>query len=173
MKRTILHEGRYARFVRVDGWEYVERTTSTGIVLIVALTDDGRLVLLEQYRHPVGRTVIELPAGLVGDVPGEREESMEVAAKRELLEETGWAARSMTFLTEGPPSSGISAESITFFRATGLAKVGDGGGDDSESIIVHEVPLPDVERWLESQRHAGHAIDPKIYAALWFLRDSA
>ena len=109
MKET-LHEGQYVRLVRENGWEFVERTIPTGIVLIVAVTEDDRVLLLEQFRPPVGRPTIELPAGLAGDIPGHRDENMATAARRELLEETGYRATDMVCLTEGPPSPGISSE---------------------------------------------------------------
>ena len=54
----------------------------------------------------------------------------------------------------------------------GLTRVGDGGGDASENIVVHEVPLADVEEWLEGQRRAGKGVDLKIWAGMYFLRDA-
>ena len=167
--KDVLYEGAFSRFVRDGRWEYVERRNVSGIVVIVALTDEGRVLLLEQYRAPVGKAVIELPAGLAGDLPGASDEPLIEAAKRELEEETGYRARSMERLTEGPPSAGITSEVLTLFFARGLKKVGPGGGDEEEDITVHEVPLEEVERWLDDKHRAGYPIDMKIFAGLYFL----
>ena len=108
----VLAEGRYLRLVTSDGWNYAERTRATGAVVVVAVTDEGRLLLTEQYRIPVAARVIELPAGIVGDEPGRESESFESAARRELLEETGYETGALTELTHGPPSAGFSSEMV-------------------------------------------------------------
>ena len=169
-EERVLAEGRHIRLVRRRGWEYADRPNATGIVAILAITDDNRLVLTEQDREPVRKSVIELPAGLAGDVSGEADEALATAAHRELLEETGYQADGMVYLTEGPPSAGLSTEVITFYRATGLRKVGAGGGVDHEKIEVHEVPLAEVDNWLREAASAGRLIDPKIYTGLYFVR---
>ena len=168
-RRRVIHEGKYLRFVISGRWEWAERVNCTGIVIIVCLTGEKKLVLVEQHRVAVGKSVIELPAGLVNDIPGAPSETLESAAKRELWEETGYEARSMTPLTEGPVSAGMSAESITFFLAGRTRKTGRGGGDDTESIRVHEVPLKGVAEWLASMCRKGRLVDPKVYAGLYFL----
>jgi ADP-ribose pyrophosphatase len=166
--QQILAAGRFVRLVSDGGWEYAERVGSTGVVTIVAVTDEGRLLLAEQYRRPVGRRVIELPAGLAGDIDGAESEEFAAAARRELLEETGYRAERMTWLTEGPSSAGLSSEVITFFLATGLEKTGPGGGDGSEQIEVHEVPLDSAAEWLAARAKDGTYVDPKVYAGLYF-----
>ncbi len=166
--REIQWTGKFIQVVTDGGWEYVERVNTTGIIGIVPITDDGKLVLVEQYRPPVKCNVIELPAGLVGDVAGQEDEAMSVAAERELLEETGYRAGRMVRLFEGVASAGLSAERMTFFLATGLQKVHEGGGDESEDIVVHEVPISEVTGWLASRRAEGMLIDIKIYSALAF-----
>ena len=165
-KRT-LWEGRYLNLVMRGSWEYVERRNITGIVCLVAVTDDRKLVLVEQYRPPVGKRVIELPAGLVGDVPGAEAEALETAARRELLEETGYRAGRLERLFDGAPSAGLCDEHITFFLATGLEKVGAGGGDDSEDIAVHEVPLAGLLDWLRARQAGGAIVDAKIFSPLY------
>ena len=120
----ILAEGRHVRLVRRGTWEYAERTNAKMAVLVAAVTDEQKLLLVEQERIPVGKPVIELPAGLVGDDPGFEDERASDTAKRELIEETGYEAAEMTFLAEGPPSAGMTNERVTFFRASGLKKVG-------------------------------------------------
>jgi len=164
-----IYEGKFLRVRRKGHWEYVERRKVSGIVGIVAITPAGKLILVEQFRAPLGRDVIELPAGLAGDVAGQETEEMANAARRELLEETGYEAADMVEVAEGPPSAGLSTEVITLFRATGLKKTGDGGGDASEKITVHEVPLADVREWLHAQAAAGKAIDIKVWAGLYFV----
>ena len=169
----VLAEGKYARLVNRGGWEFVERRDRCGIVGIVALTDAGRLVLVEQYRPPVDARVVELPAGLVGDVPGHEAESLADGARRELFEETGYRCRDMLLVASGPPSAGLSAEVMSFFMATGLEKAGPGGGDASEDIQVHEVPLGEARGWLEEQAARGALIDLKVYAGLYFAERGA
>lgn len=169
-RNGVLGNGRFLRLVSHNGWEYVERQQTSGIVVIVAVTRARKLLLIEQFRPPVGKRVIELPAGLAGDTQDFDGESLETAARRELLEETGYAAGSMTRLTAGPISAGLSTEILTFYRARGLRKVGDGGGDHSEDIQVHEVPLDDVDRWLGSREDADTIIDPKVYIGLYFAQ---
>lgn len=168
--REVLYGGRHVRFVRRGGWEYVERPHVTGIVGIVAVTDAGELVLVEQYRPPVSANVIELPAGLVGDQPGQEGEALLDAAGRELEEETGFRGATIEPLVVGAPSAGISSEITTLVRARGLTRVGPGGGDAHERITVHVVPLAQVERWLAARAAEGTVIDLKVYAALHFVR---
>jgi ADP-ribose pyrophosphatase len=167
-RKQIVAAGKYVRLVNCGGWEFVERTTSTGIVVLVAVTDERKLILVEQYRPPVDSRVVELPAGLAGDLPGEELEELATAARRELLEETGYEAQEMTYLTQGPPSAGLSTEIVTLFLARGLTKTDAGGGDDSEDIEVHEVALDAALDWLEEKAAAGALIDPKVYTGLFF-----
>lgn len=165
----VLHQGRYVRLVRKNGWEFVERDGITGIVVVVAVTEDQRLLLVEQHRIPLDGRVIELPAGMVGDRPEARDESFAAAARRELIEETGYEAAALHPLTCGPYSPARSNALYTFFRASGLRRVGEGGGDEHEDIEVHAIPLAEVHDWLEQKAAAGLMIDPKIYAGLYFL----
>lgn len=169
-ERKVLAQGRHLRFVVEDGWEYVERNAVSGIAVIVSVTQDDRLLLVEQYRPPVRARVIELPAGLAGDVAGHEGEDLADAARRELLEETGYLAESLLELTGGPPSVGVSSEVVTFFRAVGLHKAGPGGGDGSESIVLHEVGLDVVDTFLSAKAAEGLLVDPKVYAGLYLLR---
>lgn len=168
---TTLYDGKYVRLVKQGKWEFVKRKNVTGIVVIAAVTDDRKVILVEQYRAPVGGRVIELPAGLAGDIAGQETEELAAAAKRELLEETGFEAERMEQVAVGPVSAGIVDEVMTLFSATGLRKVGPGEGDGSEDITTHEVPLADVEAWLaERQRRDRCLVDIKLYAGLYFAR---
>ena len=166
----VLATGRYLTLVDENGWEYVTRAGVTGIVVIVAVTDEQRLVLVEQYRPAVHKRVVELPAGLVGDVEGRQAESLLDAAARELEEETGYRANELVALGEGPIAVGVSDEVVSFFQARGLARVGAGGGDETEDIAVREVPLAALRSFLAAQQEAGLGVDPKIYAGLFLAR---
>jgi ADP-ribose pyrophosphatase len=167
---SLLFEGKHLRVKSEGRWEYVERCKAKAGVVIVALTPEDKLVLVEQFRIPVHARVIEFPAGLAGDLQEHQEEELEVAARRELLEETGYASDQWQCLTDpGPPSAGLSNELVVFFRARNLHKVAAGGGEESEAITVHEVALRDLMEWLEHQARQGVLIDPKIYAGLYFL----
>lgn len=158
-----LYSGNFINLYSKNGWEFVKRSNCTGILFVYAVNDRQQLVLVEQYRIPVEKYVIELPAGLVGDV--DEAESMDQAARRELLEETGYSAAKMVQIFEGPISAGLTANIGTLFRATGLTKESRGGGDSTESIVVHEVALAELDEWLAEQQAAGKLIDHKIHTA--------
>lgn len=166
--KILVTPGKHVNFVSRAGWEYVERPNITGIVAIIAVTDDGNILFVEQYRPPVDKRVIELPAGLAGDVAGHESEELSAAARRELLEETGYEARQMTQLTEAFSSAGITDELITLFRATGLRRVGEAAGDGNEQLVLHEVPLKSAMDWLRGQVQNGRGIDMKVFAGLYF-----
>ena len=166
-KPQVIAQGRWLTFIDDSGWEYVTRPGVTGIVVIVAVTAERRLVLVEQYRPAVQQRVIELPAGLVGDADGRRAESLTDAATRELEEETGYRADEMRLLFEGPIAVGVSDETVSFFHARGLARVGAGGGDETEDITVHEVALAGLREFLSAQQRKGLGVDPKIFAGLF------
>ncbi|GAB2491536.1 NUDIX hydrolase [Arenimonas alkanexedens] len=164
---TTLCEGTYLRLVRRGHWEYAERTNAGSAVIVIAVTPEDKLLFVEQFRIPMGAPTIEMPAGLVGDL--DAHDTMEAAAKRELLEETGWQADEVKVLMVGPTSSGMSNELIAFVRARGLTRIHAGGGDDSEDITVHEVPVADAPRWLAAKMAQGYSMDPKLWAGLWLL----
>src|SRR5690349_8840421 len=113
--RTTLCTGRFLALVREGHWEYADRTNATGAAIIVAVTDEQKLLLVEQYRIPVHARTIELPAGIIGDEPGSGNEDHAEAAGRELEEETGYRAGHMETLTHGPASSGLTSETVTLF----------------------------------------------------------
>ncbi len=164
------YAGRYLSLLERDGWEFASRSNASGVVILVPVTEEGEIVLVEQFRKPIGKNIIELPAGLVGDHE-DPDESILQAAKRELKEETGFEAAQLELLMECPNSAGMSDEIISFVMASGLRRIGPGGGDDSEDIQVHTIPLEEVDHWLREQRAAGKPTDPKIYAALYWLSE--
>ncbi|MBC8351952.1 MAG: NUDIX hydrolase [Planctomycetes bacterium] len=165
----IIAETKHLRFVERDGWSYVERPTANGVVCIVACTDDNKLVLVEQYRPPVDRRVIELPAGLSGDLSEIAGEPLEAAARRELLEETGYEAGELRRCVDVASSAGLTNEVVTFFVAAKLQKVASGGGDESEDITVREIALNELDVWLTQAHESGKMIDAKVYGGLYLL----
>ena len=170
MDQTIetLYEGRWLRLCKRGTWEYAERTHANGMaVIIIAVTAEDRVLFVEQHRVPLGSRTIEMPAGLVGD--DHAADTLASAARRELIEETGYEAAHVEVLMSGPTSAGMSNERIAFVRATGLRRVGPGGGVAGENIEVHEVPRPDAPAWLMRKHAEGFELDLKLWGALWML----
>lgn len=162
-----IYRGKFLTYRKTSAnWEYVTRSKAKGVVAILAITDDKQVVLTEQYRPPVGRNVIELPAGLAGDIPLQEEEPLVTAAKRELKEETGYEAKNWTILSEGTSSAGLTDEFVTMFYATGLTRMTQGGGVGGEKIKVHFVHQADVTKWCRDCQSEGKYVDFKIFAAL-------
>jgi ADP-ribose pyrophosphatase len=166
-ERITLYKGKYLALVKEGRWEYADRVGATGAAIILAVTPEQKVLLVEQYRIPVHALTIELPAGITGDT-GENESDAD-AAKRELLEETGWEASKMEALITGPASSGLTSETVTIFLATNLKRIHAGGGIENEKITVHEIPLKELDGWLARKRSEGCLIEPKLYAGLYFL----
>ena len=164
--KTILHEGKFLRLINNDGWEYVERTNCSDIVVIFNITKDNKVIFVEQFRPPVGANVIEFPAGLVGD---KGTETIATAVMRELFEETGYKADKIIKLFSGPNSSGSSANLLTFVLTPNIVKVGEALGDGHEKIIVHEVDYDNISNWIKETQETGKLISPRIYIGLYFL----
>lgn len=162
----ILGEGKWLRLVREGRWEFVQRVNTTGIVVLIAVTDADELLCVEQHRPAVGARVIDVPAGLVGDMGAE---TLEEAAARELVEETGYAAGRFERLATATPSPGLSAEVVDFLRAHDVRKVGPGGGDDTEDLVAHAVPLAGIDAWIGRMEAEGALVDAKLYASLYLL----
>ena len=162
-----LQRGNHLTFLSDHDWEYVTRTHATGVVGSIAVNDEKQLVLVEQYRAPVAVNVLELPAGLVGD--GEPE-SLEKAAHRELLEETGYSAESIEPLFAGPSSAGLADEVVHLVRAHGLRRTQSGGGIEGESIVVHRVPLHGLESFIEDFEASNGMVDFKVRLAAHLVR---
>ena len=160
-------EGKFITAKRRGRWEYVGRARGISAAVIIALDDagDGRhIILVDQFRVPLGRRCIELPAGLVGDETAG--EAPSLAAARELEEETGYHAGRMVDLGEYWSSPGMVSESFRLFRALDLVKTGDGGGVPGEDIRVHRVPLANLADWIAEQRKQGYAVDVKLLTLL-------
>ncbi|MGH8482521.1 MAG: NUDIX hydrolase [Nevskiaceae bacterium] len=168
-KPESLHQGKYLELLRDGRWEFVRRVKARGAVFILAVTDAKELVLVEQYRVPVAERTLELPAGIYGDEDSHADETPEHCALRELEEETGFRGKVARLLLSGPVAPGLTSEIMYLVRVAGLAKVHAGGGVGGEEITVHTVPLKDVAAWLERKRGEGFQVEPRIYAALYFI----
>ncbi|MDZ4276371.1 MAG: NUDIX hydrolase [Erythrobacter sp.] len=159
-------EGRFITAKKRGRWEYVGRARGIRAAVIIALDDDTdgtrHVILVSQYRVPLGRFCLELPAGLVGDDAGGEGEDALTAAARELEEETGYRAARLEVLGEFYSSPGMVSEAFTLMRARDLTRVGEGGGTEGENITVHRVALRDLSRFVAEWRRAGHAVDVRI-----------
>jgi len=154
-------EGRFITAKREGKWEYVSRSRGIKAAVILAI-DSEHVLLVEQYRVPLGKNCIELPAGLVGDHDHNSDEEMSAAAIRELEEETGYRAETMEDCGEFYSSPGMVSESFSLFKASGLTKVSEGGGVDGENITVHRVALADLHEFIHNKRSEGAGIDVRL-----------
>ena len=157
----VVWQGKFITTKRRGRWEYVGRSRDIRAAVILAV-EDGHVLLVEQYRVPLGRNCLELPAGLIGDDEGADGESDLDAAGRELEEETGYRAAQLENLGTYYSSPGMVSESFTLVRASQLAKVGEGGGTDSEDITVHRVDLSHLEQFIAAKREEGCGIDVRL-----------
>jgi ADP-ribose pyrophosphatase len=160
-------QGRFITAVRQGKWEYVNRARGIRAAVILAIDDgdDGRhIILVEQYRVPIGRPCIELPAGLVGDE--DSDEAPDIAATRELEEETGYAAAEWLVAGDFYSSPGMVGESFTMLVARDLTKVSAGGGVAGEDIIVHRVALSGIHDFIAAKRAEGYGVDVKLLSLL-------
>lgn len=169
MDTETIAEGRFLELCRRDDWEFVHRRIGRAVVAVIALDTDDRLVLVEQFRPAIGAGVIELPAGLVGDGIDDAKENALAAARRELMEETGFEAESWIPLPSVVSSAGLTDERVELFLARGLHRVGSGGGIESEAITVHQVPLSNLIPWLGRKIDSGFSVDGRVYAAPTFI----
>ena len=161
-----LYESKWLGLYRIGHWDFARRPNSDACVGILAITDSDEIVLVEQFRIPVGKRVIEIPAGLVGDEEEHRGESLADTAARELMEETGHRAARVDPLLSSPTSAGMTPEFTHLFLATGLSRETEGGGISGENITVHHVPVAELREFLAGKMTEGLAVDFKIHAAL-------
>ena len=168
----IVWQGKFITAKRRGRWEYVGRPRDIRAAVILAI-EDGHILLVEQFRIPLGKRCLELPAGLIGDHDDSADEDALIAAGRELEEETGWRADTLEPAGEFYSSPGMVSEHFTLVRARGLTRVGAGGGVDSEDIEVHRVPLAELAEFVENRRGAGVGIDVRIMGLLLAAQSQA
>lgn len=166
----VLHRGKFLELRKQGRWEYVARHGASGSVHVLAVTDERELLLVEQYRVPVQSRTLELPAGVIGDEAAHRGESPESCGARELEEEAGYRPARVSLIQVSPSAPGLSSEIQHLVWAEGLTRVGPGGGVDGEDIIVHRVPVSELDRWLaEAAASKSLLVDHRIHAALYHL----
>lgn len=162
----IMWGGGFITAKRRGRWEYVGRPRNIRAAAIIAIDEDtdGRrhVILVSQYRVPLGAFCLEIPAGLVGDHAGSEDETALAAAARELEEETGYRAQSLEIIGEFFSSPGMITECFTLLRASNLEKISQGGGQGDENILVHRVPIDAVADYVAAWRAAGHGVDVRV-----------
>ncbi len=135
---------------------YREIVEHNGGVALAAVTRDGKMVMVRQYRKAAEKAVLEVPAGKI-----EREEDHRITAERELKEETGYSAGRIEYITSFYSSIGYSTEVIYLYYATDLTP-GDTDFDDNESIEILEYDL----KALKGMVFSGEIEDAKTIAAI-------
>jgi ADP-ribose pyrophosphatase len=162
-ERRTVFEGRLLT-LHVDVVETAGRGTASrevvdhpGAVGIVALDAEGRILLVRQWRHAVGRALWEIPAGTLG-----RGEPPEAAARRELAEETGFTARRWQALGTGPVAPGYSGEILHLFAASDLV-IGEAHTDPDEEVVARLFDPGEIRALA-----AEDGLDIKTFAGLWF-----
>ena len=166
LPEEIVWEGKFVTAKTRGRWEYVSRSRGIRAAVILAVDEEDHVLLVEQYRVPLGSRCIELPAGLVGDDDGGEGEDALVAAGRELEEETGYRASTLENMGEFFSSPGMVSESFTLVRARGLTKVHEGGGVEGENIVVHRVAMNALPDFLAAKRREGCGIDVRMLLLL-------
>ena len=178
--KTVHYSGKFLRFCTDDTFEFVERVNAKSVVAVIATTDvivsgcvkpDRQYILTEQYRKAVDRMVIDIPAGLCGDI---HTETTTIAALREMAEEVGYSAQNINWVARYPTTAGLTNETVEYFLCTNAYKISEGGGEPGtdEKIIVHTPSLWAIDTWLKDQIAAGKMIDPKVYVGLHFIDQS-
>lgn len=165
----VVYRGKWIEMINDDGWEYHNYVRGSSSVIIPSMTIDGKYIFVEQYRKPLQSACIEWAAGIVGDE--NENESVLDAAKRELLEETGFVSTMNTQFIDMPmaASPGASSAKVYFVLCPLCKKVADGGGIDNEDIIIHIIEKNEVVEWLEEQAYEGKCVDSKVYTGIQLL----
>ena len=174
-RRTIA-EGRFLRIVEKDvsggngrdgKWETVERTNvhGSGAVIIIAVTRGGELLFEKNWRAPIESWVVQFPAGLT-DVANESEED---AARRELLEETGYVAGTLVPVFLSPLAAAVTATRAMHYFAPDVEFVGKPVNTDIEEIEVVKVPVDQADEFMMNLPE-GVELDLQVPGILWMMR---
>jgi len=177
--RKIVWEGNFIRALLLEyrdekgeirRWEAVERVNCNGIVVIIPVTKEGDLLLIRQFRPVLNNYVIEFPAGL-----NDKGETLLDAARRELIEETGYTSEIFELMAEGPVSSGLSTEVLTVFLASEALPASPALREkypieETESIELVRTPLMTAYDTIKEYRGKGDAVDLKIYGFIELAR---
>ena len=165
LNSVVVYDGHFIK-VHKDSARLPDGSVSTreyishpGAVAILALLDNGNLVMERQFRYALRREFIELPAGKI-----DHGEDILITAQRELLEETGYAAREWTHLTTAWPCIGYADERMEYFMARGLTHHGS-KLDDGEFLEVFELSLTEALEWIRQ----GKISDSKTIVGLFWL----
>lgn len=168
----VTYTGKYLQFINHDGWEYVKRIGCRSAVVIIPETKDNCVILIEQARKPFFLSVIEFPAGLVGDK--DEDEKVSEAAYRELREETGYIPvdSQMDYFGCFSTSPGLTNELVQIVR---LKVKKDKTAIPEEGIIVHKVPKINLVPWLKSKSITNEISDKVMMYALKYedLKESS
>ena len=164
-EEQIVWQGKFVTAKTKGKWEYVSRSRGIKAAVILAVDEHDHVLLVEQFRVPLGKRCIELPAGLIGDGDNPDEDPAE-AANRELEEETGYRAGRMEVVGEFYSSPGMVTEAFTLLRARDLTKVGEGGGVDGEDIVVHRIVRSGLAAFIAERRALGDGIDVRLLLLL-------
>ncbi|HMK61318.1 MAG TPA: NUDIX hydrolase [Dissulfurispiraceae bacterium] len=165
-------EGNFIRVVLLEycddsgnmrRWEAVERVSCDGIVAVIPVTEKGELLMIRQFRPALNKYVIEFPAGL-----NDKGESLVEAARRELIEETGYVSDEFKLLAEGPVSSGLSTEVLTVYLAKKAVLASAALRErfpieETEDIEVIKSPIMSAYETISQYLIKGDVVDLKIY----------
>ena len=143
-----------------NGTSYREIIEHNGGAVLAAVTNEGKLVMVRQYRKPASRVMLEVPAGKI-----DKGESAESAAKRELKEETGYTAGNIEFLMQFYPSVGYSEEILYLYLCTDLTP-GETNFDENEAIDIEEYEIAELQEMVM----AGKIQDAKTIIAIMAVK---
>jgi ADP-ribose pyrophosphatase len=154
LKTEHIYSGRIIQ-VQVDEVELPNGKTSTrelvkhpGAVAVIAITDDNKLVMVEQYRKPLEKVIVEIPAGKL-----EKGEEPALCARRELEEETGYECESLELVSSFYTSPGFADEIIHVYVAKGLKQKENAAGlDEDEFVNVLEITLEEALEFIKEKR---------------------
>lgn len=174
VKDELVYDGQFKQMIRrhfigtngqSDSWDMVKRKTYGRAVCIAAVTSERELILIKIFRIPLQSYILEFPAGLM-DKQGEAEEA---AARRELLEETGYEAERLEFLVSGPSNASLLADETALYLGINARFVQPPHLESHEDIKVVKVPIDNLMSYLDEASKKEMKIDIKLPAILPFL----